>query len=271
MTRPVPYPADTRAKGWRFELDYEQIDQSDTWGLAAEIPMAQPALLMMWLVAWTQVPCGSLPNDEMVIRAKCKIAPKAWPAVREILMRGWWLAEDGRLYHDTLVSRALDMMQKRASNARRTATHRSRKADLQDGNDELTRLSRVTDASPTHEFDTKNQEPINTNTPLPPKGGGRVRPSSVETVPDGFEAFWAAYPRKVGKPAALKAFAKVRPTEEQLRDMLGAIADQRQSVQWSKDGGQFIPHPSTWLSQERWADGPATVAQSGLQLTGAVV
>ena len=41
MTRPAaPYPAITRAKGWRFELDYEQVDQSDTWALAAEVPMA---------------------------------------------------------------------------------------------------------------------------------------------------------------------------------------------------------------------------------------
>jgi len=26
--------------------------------------------------------------------------------------------------------------------------------------------------------------------------------------------------------------------------------------QWTKDGGQFIPHPATWLRQERWTDEP---------------
>ena len=26
--------------------------------------------------------------------------------------------------------------------------------------------------------------------------------------------------------------------------------------QWKKDGGQFIPHPATWLNQEGWDDEP---------------
>lgn len=103
---PAPYPADTRAKGWRFEIDYEKVNQSSTWSLAAEVPMA---LLMMWLAAWTQEPCGSLPNDEDVIRAKCRIPVKQWPTLRSILMRGWWLTDDGRLYHDTLVERVKEM------------------------------------------------------------------------------------------------------------------------------------------------------------------
>ncbi|MFM2287424.1 MAG: hypothetical protein RL684_567, partial [Pseudomonadota bacterium] len=55
--RPAPYQADTRAKGWRFELDYEQIEQSSTWSsamtLALEgLPLARPFLLAMWYAAW---------------------------------------------------------------------------------------------------------------------------------------------------------------------------------------------------------------------------
>jgi hypothetical protein len=117
--RPAPYPADTRAKGWRFELDYEQIEQSDTWGLATGIPLAQHALLMMWLVAWRQVPCGSLPADEDLIRAHCRIPPAMWPKMKAVLLRGWWPADDGRLYHDTLTKRALEMIQKRGGDASR--------------------------------------------------------------------------------------------------------------------------------------------------------
>jgi hypothetical protein len=123
-SREPPYPADTRAKGWRFELDYEQIDQSDTWDIAAEIPMCQHALLMMWLVAWRQEPCGSLPNDEAVIRAKCKIPPKVWAQCGPILMRGWWPAVDGRLYHKTLTSRVLEMLEYRRKEAERRKRNR---------------------------------------------------------------------------------------------------------------------------------------------------
>ena len=113
MALPAPYPADTRAKGWRFEIDYEKVEQSDTWDLATEVPMAQPALLMMWLMAWTQAPCGSLPNDENLIRVKCRIPAKSWPALRPILMRGWYLAEDGRLYEAAMTQRVLEMIGER--------------------------------------------------------------------------------------------------------------------------------------------------------------
>lgn len=124
--RPAPYPSTTKAKGWRFELDYEAIQQSDTWALADEVPMAQPALLMMWLTAWAQIPCGSFPSDEAVIRAKCKIPAKEWTKLREILMRGWWLADDGRLYHPTITQRVLDMLGRKDAERQRKADYRAR-------------------------------------------------------------------------------------------------------------------------------------------------
>lgn len=127
MTKPAPYPPDTKAKGWRFELDYEAIQQSDTWALADEVPMAQPALLMMWFIAWAQIPCGSFPNDETVIRAKCKVPPKEWARMRGVLMRGWWVADDGRLYHPTITQRVLDMLGRKDGERNRKAEYRNRK------------------------------------------------------------------------------------------------------------------------------------------------
>lgn len=66
-----------------------------------------------------------------------------------------------------------------------------------------------------------------------------------------FDAFWTAYPKKVGKGDARKAFAKVNVGIDVL---LSAIERQKQSRQWQKDNGQFIPNPSTWLNQCRWED-----------------
>jgi hypothetical protein len=71
-----------------------------------------------------------------------------------------------------------------------------------------------------------------------------------------FNRFWAAYPRKVGRDAAWRAWQKRRPDLETLEAMLGALAWQSRSSDWLKDGGQFIPHPSTWLNQARWHDEP---------------
>jgi len=39
-----------------------------------------------------------------------------------------------------------------------------------------------------------------------------------------------------------------------MRQILNAIEQQKQSEQWSKDGGQFIPLPATWLNNQRWED-----------------
>jgi hypothetical protein len=70
-----------------------------------------------------------------------------------------------------------------------------------------------------------------------------------------FVRFWAAYPRKEGKGAAEKAFDKHKPDEALLLLMLQAIARQQASDRWRKEGGQYIPMPTTWLNQKRWEDG----------------
>ena len=122
--RPAPYPADTRAKGWRFELDMEQVRQSDTWALSpAE---ARPWLLLEWAVAWEQTPCGSLPNDDTLIAARLEMPAKMFAKYRAVLLRGWWLADDGRLYHDTLARRVMEMMQRR----RKESAYRANAAGL---------------------------------------------------------------------------------------------------------------------------------------------
>jgi uncharacterized protein YdaU (DUF1376 family) len=193
-----PYPTDTRARGWRFELDYEQIEQSDTWDMAAEIPMAQHALLMMWLIAWRQEPCGSFPNDEAVIRAKCRIPPKTWAQCRDLLMRGWWLAEDGRLYHDTITARVFAMLDKRANDAQRAATRRARKADDRVSPDGVTGVSRVTHAGVPPEFDTKHQAPSTDKDIAPSElvASGAEQPYRVPNCPheDIVKAYAEALP-----------------------------------------------------------------------------
>jgi hypothetical protein len=88
--------------------------------------------------------------------------------------------------------------------------------------------------------------------PSPPKTQ-RLRRTSV-FVDDGFAAFWSAYPRKSGKGAAETVWVKLRPSPDLCRTIVQAVEVQRTCRQWQKDGGQFIPYPSTWLHQRRWDD-----------------
>lgn len=79
-----------------------------------------------------------------------------------------------------------------------------------------------------------------------------------------FEKFWQAYPRHTDKQRAVKAWGKIRPDDTLLDRMLAAIAQQKQSDQWTRDGGAYIPHPSTWLTQQRWLDEmPKAVPRQG--------
>ena len=78
---------------------------------------------------------------------------------------------------------------------------------------------------------------------------------------DNFNSFWAKYPKKTAKQAALKAWKKINPDKELFNQIISALELQKQSVQWQKDGGQFIPYPVTWLNGERWKDETETQQQ----------
>lgn len=82
---------------------------------------------------------------------------------------------------------------------------------------------------------------------------GKDKPSS-KSKQTGFSAFWAAYPKRIGKGAAERAWKAAGGGEELLAACLAAIERQRSTEQWTKDGGQFIPHPTTWLRAQRWLD-----------------
>jgi len=100
--------------------------QSDTWALAT--PDLRPWLLMLWTTAWQQQPCGSMPADETLMAARLGMASKAFAKAKSILLRGWWLAEDGRMYHDTIVERVQEMLDYKAKEKQRKADYRARMA-----------------------------------------------------------------------------------------------------------------------------------------------
>lgn len=68
--------------------------------------------------------------------------------------------------------------------------------------------------------------------------------------------FWHAYPRRVSKKDARAAWLEVQPSATDVALMEAALVWQAQQPSWLKDGGQFIPHPATWLRAERWTDEP---------------
>jgi hypothetical protein len=71
---------------------------------------------------------------------------------------------------------------------------------------------------------------------------------------DFFERFWSQYPRKEKKKNAVEAWARLNLTDEDFYLVMASLARQKMSDQWTRDGGKFIPHPTTWLNGRRWED-----------------
>lgn len=74
-----------------------------------------------------------------------------------------------------------------------------------------------------------------------------------------FEKFWKIYPRKVNKGQAKTAFEKIcnKPSKDKptWKQVAKAIIQQSKSERWQDK--KYIPHPTTWLNQQRWLDDPA--------------
>ena len=79
------------------------------------------------------------------------------------------------------------------------------------------------------------------------KSRGRVE------IDDGFDIFWNSYPRKVGKGKAHEAWKKHKP---EIDNVLKTLEWQKESKEWFKENGTFIPHPTSWINGKRWLDEP---------------
>lgn len=68
-----------------------------------------------------------------------------------------------------------------------------------------------------------------------------------------FDAFWKAYPRRVGKQAAAKAYANAVKNADPAALLVGA---QRYAAARQGEDPHYTAHPATWLNAGRWDDEP---------------
>jgi len=84
-------------------------------------------------------------------------------------------------------------------------------------------------------------------------------PSLNTTDANGFEEFYAAYPRKSGKGAARAAYVKALRKVDAQTVIDGAT---RYADDPNREPGQWTKHPTTWLNSECWDDEPLPVRRS---------
>lgn len=119
-----PYPVDINAKGWRLELDYVAWERSDGWTLLSE--SERPFLMMILLQSWRQVPCGSLPESDLLLCRLAGLDSGQWLELKPRILSGWFLATNHRYYHPLIIERVENMQRVRGDASTRQARFRAR-------------------------------------------------------------------------------------------------------------------------------------------------
>lgn len=94
---------------------------------------------------------------------------------------------------------------------------------------------------------------INNIPPKAPQGGRRRKDRhQPDWKPERFEGFWRYYPRGENKQGAIRAWDRLKPSDELIATMAIALKRQIRTEAWRQGIG--IPYASTWLNNARWDD-----------------
>ena len=214
--------------------------------------------------------------------------PKGWAKIKEVSMHAFVKCSDGRLYHRFLAPEAIVAWDRRVKERDRKAAYRAKRDGNKGGKDmgvpdpvprdkprdgggksafspddvpmpshvDRTTQDRtgqfkkeITPLPPKPVWDGAAEFALDPEDEPPPKPPGRRGVCSTPPGSDAdFERFWSAYPRKVGKGQARKAWISAIRTAEP-EQIIEAVR-----LQQFDPRERFQPHPATWLNGERWLD-----------------
>lgn len=269
---PPLVPADCDLRDFDFmPLDVRRLLRSEWWITATvEEPAAALAAFHLWAEAWHQVPAASLPTNDVVLMHLARVDAGTWSRIKERVMQPWKLASDGRFYHPVLAEKAIDAFErKQAAAAKRLKDKEKIKAwrerrGNESHRDDVTGYVPVSSQRVTGLTGTGTETVTSISTSTPPKGGERARPKKGSTYSAAFESWWTAYPRKVGKLAAQSAWERAceKVGGDDPAGTLQAACEAFAARMKGKEE-RFVPHPTTWLNQGRWADAPSLDLEAG--------
>lgn len=98
-----------------------------------------------------------------------------------------------------------------------------------------------------------------------PKAKRTRKQRDPNSIPEGFAEFWEAYPKKMAKGDAIKAWGQMEAGQH-LAKILETVKASAKLEAWTKDDGRFIPFPATWLRAQRWEDELSIFVETKAQL-----
>lgn len=212
------------------ERPFMQLYVSDFIGDTLSLSTEQIGAYMLLLMAMWNAG-GRLPADEAKLARVARMSVKKWKAVSDDLMA--FFEVDGEFVrHNRLTKELLKSESKSHSRAAAGAEGGRAKA-LKDQEARMANAMR----SPQHLPETITRVPS--------------EDASAPETNLQFEEFWEAYPNKIGKPSAEKAFSQAikRASLDEMMAGVRAYAAKTDDRQWCS--------PVKWLSDDRWKDQPA--------------
>ncbi|MCL2572905.1 MAG: replication initiator protein A [Defluviitaleaceae bacterium] len=88
-----------------------------------------------------------------------------------------------------------------------------------------------------------------------------VEGNTMASTTELFDIFWEEYPKKVGKAPAIKAWETIAPDETKMIEIMTGLEAAKAYWIAKNTKEQYIPHPATWLKDERWKDKYSNVHQ----------
>ena len=101
--------------------------------------------------------------------------------------------------------------------------------------------------------DPKNYERTNKKTNERTTKEPRGNQEGTTEYTKAFESFWSVYPKRVGKMDAFKAW-KSHKCHSKTDLITKSVEAHIKSKEWKKEGGEYIPHPGTFIRAHGWED-----------------
>lgn len=207
---------------------------------------------------WDSDDC-SLPDDEKTLAALSRMGEQ-WVTDASAPVRACFVAHPkhpGYLTNERLLAEFKSLQK-----FRRDKQRAGQIGGVKSGLSRRQISAKDTEADPKHTFDSASSKPEAKRTSSSSssilkkkeKSAQPATPVYLNGSQAGFQIFWTAYPRKRNKGRAEEAWLKLKPDEVLLGLMLAKIEQAKQTPDWKKEDGEYIPYPASWLNAKGWED-----------------
>lgn len=205
------------------------------------------AYLLLLMTMWRAG--GSLPKDDKQLARYARMSTAQWVRIKPTMMPFFRVSADsitqGRLTDELVAVRQKSERQSNSARAKWRKNRDMRHADA----DAESPVRDMPDASHIDASQTLNLKEEDKSSSYSRKTSSRKSTVSDLIEAEFLETFWPAYPRKVDRKDALRAFRKARKRVDLATIMTGLEAYARDSL---KSEPQFIRHAATWLNADSW-------------------